>query len=274
MNELEIKTEFENIEDKSIKITTIEEKKYDFSLIYNFSVGLAEKYGLNESIMLNNLIFWTKTNQANEKNFYDGYFWTFNSARAYKELFPFWTERQIRYILESLEKQGLIKSGNYNKLKYDHTKWYAIIDKSILQICNIRVTELSDQSDKNVRPIPDINTDKKQDNKYESFSNKKYYFKNKNTWKEVVIEYEKFYECFTKKKILWSPMEFKYLKEICNRLNNHFDNANLCFAEIFGSLGCEQEFCDHWRYKKGLPVPSLIQKDLNDFIKIEVKNES
>jgi hypothetical protein len=156
---IEKKKEFVGIKDQTFKVTTIIEKKYNFNKSYMFNVGFAEKYGVNEAIILQNLIFWIEQNKANEKNFYDGYYWTFNSIKAFTELFPFWTNRQIGFILESLIKQGIIKKGNYNKAGYDRTLWYTIIDKSILQICQINFTEMSNQFDEIVKPIPDINTD-------------------------------------------------------------------------------------------------------------------
>lgn len=109
-----------------------------------------------------------KKNIANKKHHYDGLYWTYNSAKAFKELFPYWTERQIRSILNKLEEKKIIISGNYNASGYDKTKWYSIIDISILQICNIDVTkwshgvtETSHRDYQNVRPIPDNKTDTK-----------------------------------------------------------------------------------------------------------------
>src|SRR5512138_3976846 len=132
MSDISLKTEFIDNENGKAKITVYESKKCQMGVSYNFDVGYAEMYGLNESIMLNNLIFWVRQNMANDRNEHDGYFWTFNTIKAFTKLFPFWTERQIRYILDSLENQKIIKKGNYNKVAYDRTLWYAIIDKSIL----------------------------------------------------------------------------------------------------------------------------------------------
>lgn len=160
-DECNIKKEFTEKNDIKYKVTTYEPINYQFGTMYSFNVGFAQKYGINEAIILNNLIFWIKKNKANNVNFYDGYYWTYNSAKAFKELFPFWTERQIRYILKSLEDKNIIKTGNYNKVKYDKTCWYTIIDESLLQICNMGVTKVSQESDENVTPIPDINTDNK-----------------------------------------------------------------------------------------------------------------
>jgi hypothetical protein len=63
--------------------------------------------------------------------------------------------------LDDLISKGIIIKGNYNELKYDRTLWYAFTDYgiSILHNCQMKVTDLSNRSDRNVEPIPDINTD-------------------------------------------------------------------------------------------------------------------
>lgn len=76
--------------------------------------------------MLWNLDFWIQKNKSNGRHFYDGRWWTYNSAKAFTELFPFWTAKQVTRILGKLEDEGVIISGNYNTSAYDRTKWYAI----------------------------------------------------------------------------------------------------------------------------------------------------
>ena len=51
-----------------------------------FDVEIAQKYGIHAAVLLENLGYWIKQNEANESNFYDGTYWTFNSRRAYREL--------------------------------------------------------------------------------------------------------------------------------------------------------------------------------------------
>lgn len=128
---------------------------------YSFDIDVAEKLGVNAAIVVQNLQFWIKKNEANNKHFYDDRYWTFNSIKAWKDLFPFWSDRQIRKILDDLIGKGIIIKGNYNELKYDRTLWYAFTDYgiSILHNCQMKVTDLSNRSDKKVEPIPDINTD-------------------------------------------------------------------------------------------------------------------
>ena len=124
-----------------------------------FDVEIAEKYGINAAVLLENIGYWIKQNEANETNFYDGYYWTFNSRRAYRELFPYMSERQIDTAFHKLIDDGLIITGNYNKLAYDRTLWYAITQKgkSILHFDGMDADILQNGNGQNERPIPNIN---------------------------------------------------------------------------------------------------------------------
>lgn len=101
-------------------------------MTYQFETDIAELYGVDEAIMIANLQFWIRKNEANGKHFHDGRYWTYNSIEAFTKLFPFWTARQVRRVLKSLEDKGVIITGNYNTSAYDRTTWYAFAD-SFLQ---------------------------------------------------------------------------------------------------------------------------------------------
>jgi uncharacterized phage protein (TIGR02220 family) len=126
-----------------------------------FDVEIAKKYGINVAVILENMSYWIKKNEANDKHFYEGKYWTYNSIKAFHEMFPYMSERQISYCLNKMVELGLIEKGNFNKLKYDQTCWYAITDfgNSILQNCQMEETNLSNGFNAIVKPIPNINTD-------------------------------------------------------------------------------------------------------------------
>lgn len=130
---------------------------------HSFDVEIAEKYGVNCAIILNNLQFWIAKNKANGTNFYDGKYWTFNSAEAFAKLFPYMSSRQINYALQKLRDEGILETGNYNAQPYDRTLWYAFtkFGESILQNCQMDSTIMANGFDTIVEPIPDINTDTK-----------------------------------------------------------------------------------------------------------------
>ena len=95
---------------------------------HSVDVELAKKVGFEEANILGFVAYWVRNNRDNGKNFYDGKYWTYNSAEALTNQFPYWTRRQISGIIEKLEKIGAIVKGNYNKNKFDRTSWYTLTD--------------------------------------------------------------------------------------------------------------------------------------------------
>jgi DnaD/phage-associated family protein len=134
---------------------------------HSFDIEIAKEYGVLEAILLNNLQYWIEKNKANDVNYYDGYYWTFNSTRAFNQLFPYASQRQIQNALKKLKEQEIIQTGNYNKSTYDRTLWYAFTKKGecIMQKCKMEDANLSNGLCKNVEPIPNINTNINTNNK-------------------------------------------------------------------------------------------------------------
>lgn len=140
------------------------------SFHHSFDIEIATKYGVPVAIFLNNLAYWIKKNQANRKHFHDGRYWTYNSVQAYSELFPYWTPKQMRNVLEKLADSGLILKGNYNSTSYDRTLWYSLSDEGHLllgipicplghdTICpdgQINLGRRANEFAQNGQPIPD-----------------------------------------------------------------------------------------------------------------------
>lgn len=135
---------------------------------HSFDIDIAKEYSIECAILLKNIYYWTEKNRANNKHFHDGYYWTYNSVKAFNELFPYISEKKIRTALKKLESNGFLVTGNYNKIAYDRTTWYAVTDegKSLLFKSQnhlpkrkMVVDEKENGSFQNVEPIPNINTD-------------------------------------------------------------------------------------------------------------------
>lgn len=145
---------------------------------HNFDVDIATKYGILEAILLDNINYWLLKNEANEKNYHDGNYWTYNSTRAFAELFPYASQRQIQTALKKLINEGILITGNYNEYACDRTLWYAFTDKgkSIMRKCKMDCTKNGNEFTENVKPIPNINTNintnKKPDIKKEIYKEK------------------------------------------------------------------------------------------------------
>ena len=172
---------------------------------YNFNVEIATKIGVDEAIMLNNFVYWLAKNKANNKNFFDGNFWTFNSVRAYCELFPFWKESQIKRILKSLIDQNVLVVGNYNQNAYDRTNWYSLSNEYIHLI---DWTISTNGKAENSQPIPDNKPNNKTtDISYDDLALLWNNFANKNNLSKVVKLSDS-----RKKKILARHKDFKDFK--------------------------------------------------------------
>ena len=130
-------------------------------MTHTFDADIAKEYGVDIAIVVNNIAFWLQKNKANNKHIYEGKVWTYNSTKAFCELFPYWTENQIRRILDKMQGLEIIQSGNYNKVAYDRTKWYTFTDafvekhKSICEFCQMESADSPNGIGENNEPIPD-----------------------------------------------------------------------------------------------------------------------
>jgi hypothetical protein len=96
---------------------------------HSFDVECAKVIGVDCAIVLASIAWWVGHNKANRRNFRNGRHWTYNSAKAWSELLPYFTPKQIRRILEELESAGLILKDNFNENTYDRTLWYSLTEK-------------------------------------------------------------------------------------------------------------------------------------------------
>lgn len=93
--------------------------------------SLAKEIGLNEAIMLQQIHYWL----LKSGNEFEGSKWFYKTLEEWQTEFPFWSAMTIRRTLGSLEKQKIIKIGNFNKKKFDKTKWYTIDYERVNRRC-------------------------------------------------------------------------------------------------------------------------------------------
>jgi uncharacterized phage protein (TIGR02220 family) len=132
---------------------------------YHFDQQDAERYGVEEAVMLYNLRFWCDKNRANGKNIHearDGQqrAWTYNSVRAFQDLFPFWTAAKVRRILQKLYDAGAIDRGHFNKVAYDRTLWYTVMtEESLCENTDFDLSKSTNRNGQTNEPIPDRKPD-------------------------------------------------------------------------------------------------------------------
>ena len=131
-----------------------------------FNTEIAKEVGVNAAVILENIAHWVLKNKANDKNFYDGHYWTYNSRTAMTALFPYLSEKQVRYALDALRKADMVITGNYNKSSYDRTLWYTVSDSCAKKYFPelLDWPKTANELDCMGQPIPDINTNNKPDN--------------------------------------------------------------------------------------------------------------
>ena len=123
---------------------------------FTFSTKDAKQYGVDGAIMLHHIRYWVAKNEANETNFHDGQYWTYNSTTAFAKLFPFYSARKIGRILSKLEEESAIISGNFNGKRYDRTKWFTMVN-AITENGTLHLTKTVNAITETVEPIPKYN---------------------------------------------------------------------------------------------------------------------
>lgn len=122
-------------------------------MIHFFDSEIAQEYGVNAAVILQHIAFWVEKNEANNRNFHDGYYWTYNSIAAMQKLFPYLSKNQITTAIDKLIKAEVIISGNYNEMRYDRTLWYALTEKGKELILKGQVEKIRNALSKNQKCI-------------------------------------------------------------------------------------------------------------------------
>ena len=94
-----------------------------------FNVETAKRYGVNAAVMIRHFQFWIIKNKSNNRHFHDGRTWSYCSVKAFTGIFPYWSTRQVRVIIDKLVGEGVLLKGTYSPKGYDRTTWYAFADE-------------------------------------------------------------------------------------------------------------------------------------------------
>lgn len=122
-------------------------------MVANINEQLWIDFGLDIAIFLAELAYWIKKNAANNRHFYDGRYWSYNSYAAFTKMFPGWKIETIRRIIRNCVKHGLILIGNYNKKTYDNTNWYTLTEKAMQYFPFMSGLLLNTPVDSNIPPV-------------------------------------------------------------------------------------------------------------------------
>lgn len=86
------------------------------------SPPLALAFELSGALILQQLHYWL----AVSKHRHEGFTWVYNTYEQWVDHLHVYSDKTIRNKLKELEDLKVIITGNFNKTKYDRTKWYRI----------------------------------------------------------------------------------------------------------------------------------------------------
>lgn len=106
---------------------------------HNFNILIAQKYGTNEAIFINNLIHlnsYISFEDSDKYKFHNGRHWVNGTPEYFSLHLPYFKPRLIKNIIFNCIQKELLLKGNFNKNPLDKTNWYAISDKTTMEINN------------------------------------------------------------------------------------------------------------------------------------------
>ena len=177
------------------------------SLSHSFSVDFAELYGVECAILINHFQFWIRQNKKANKNFHDGKTWMYQTQKEICSIYPYWSEKSVQRNIQKLLNLGIIVKSNYNDTAYDRTCWYAFQDEEKFNITRNRVMDSTKSSipfDDIESPIPDTNTDTKQQAKVVVGKDNRFPLQN-----EKQITKDDLYHYSLKSRKDWKPEEIE-----------------------------------------------------------------
>ena len=98
------------------------------SFVYQFNTDVAAAYGLPEAVFIHQLYFWCRINEKNGRNLHDGRYWSYNSMKALRETFEFWSRSQLETVIRNCREKGAVLTKNYSADPRDRTLSYTVTD--------------------------------------------------------------------------------------------------------------------------------------------------
>lgn len=244
--------------------------------VHSYNVSVAADVGINAAVIFYNICFWVEENYANNRNYINGKYWTYNTVKAFRTIFPEMTGKQIEYALKKLKDGGYIESAILSEDTRDRTNWYTVCDfkKWISQNEDIpQEKEVSSENSEmasedsglfnNIYNNKNTDTDKKQsDNKPTNNSHKGKNINSVNAKVQTSLSERKQMPKSAKQKYLDKKAdELDMLNRILQICNSRYDDS--AAEELYDSL---KHYFEKYTEKTGKIHPILTDNVLIDII--------
>lgn len=101
------------------------------SLHHSFDIDLAAQFGVHEAIIIHHFQHWIRINRDLKRNFKENRTWSYQTRKEIMAHFPYFSEKEIRGVLNRLIDKKILIRRNFNKSKFDRTMWYAFVDEAL-----------------------------------------------------------------------------------------------------------------------------------------------
>ena len=93
-----------------------------------FLIDDAERYGRDEAILLTDIRHWLRHNrkQKTENTVHDGQQFFYSTIEGFQKRHPYYSPHQVRRILDSLVKQGILIKDHHHRNGYLRDNWYTL----------------------------------------------------------------------------------------------------------------------------------------------------
>lgn len=106
-----------------------QQKKIKKDTTFVFKKEIAKKYGVEAAILIQHFQYAIDNHKRKGSHFYERRYWTYDSVNNLTNLYPFWSTETIRRLINNLIDKKVLITGNFNKHKYDRTRWFAFRDE-------------------------------------------------------------------------------------------------------------------------------------------------
>ena len=97
-----------------------------------FRNNVAMQFGMTAAVIAEHLWYlYLNEGYGDEKNFYNGSYWTRCSQTALMYEFPFLTRHMVQDALKLLRDRKMIRKGCYNESRFDKTSWWTFTDYGV-----------------------------------------------------------------------------------------------------------------------------------------------
>jgi len=98
-------------------------------MYHRFNVEVATRYGVPCALVLGHIDYLVEKAGADGEKKRNGKYWVSKSVKKIAELYPYYTEKQVRRAIEKLRAEGLVATGHFPTSECPSTLWYTLTKK-------------------------------------------------------------------------------------------------------------------------------------------------